>query len=66
MNNELHSGHMHADAKLLPTLRRVCGGGGGLKRYTLLDVVVMVLLMLAATAYVFSIFTSMKLSRVCN
>ena len=57
---------MHVDVKFLPTLRRVCRGGGGLKRYTMLDVAVMILLILATVAYVFSIFTSMKLSRVCN
>ena len=65
MDNELHSGHIHVEAKLYPTLRRICSSSG-LKRYTMLDVVVLILLMLATGAYIFSIFTSMKLSRVCE
>ena len=63
MNNELHSGHIHVEAKLKPTLSRFCNGG--LKRYTMLDVVVVILLILATVTYVYAIFTSLKLSRVC-
>ena len=64
LNNELHSGHIHVDAKLVPTLTRFCHGG--LRRYAMLDVVVFILLVSTIITYVLSICSTIQLARVCD
>ena len=63
LDNELHSGHIHVGTSLVPTLRRVCHGG--LRRYTVLDGVVFILLVSATITYILSICVTIQLARVC-
>lgn len=60
---ELHSGHLHVEAKLVPTLTRVCNGS--MRRNTALDIIVLIILILSSSTVVNSIVKSVKLGRVC-